>query len=213
MLRNVISLTESNSPIMSRYVSYFMFSLALKAFVMFVTFLLIQSSLYVVLARGKVPQNSVHWDLFKTQNKKTQTPYCVLHTLRCMDQSSASLIFPEISCHLPKISWNIDLCSEKIISEIKPLLEIAILTFYCLVTKRFLHVRIIKFAGSLHCTKSARIRSLLWSEFSCIRAEYGEIWSISPYSLRMRENAYQNNSKYGHFSRSACQEKLFYIQL
>ena len=25
--------------------------------------------------------------------------------------------------------------------------------------------------------------------FSCIRTEYGEIWSISPYSVRIRENA------------------------
>ena len=28
--------------------------------------------------------------------------------------------------------------------------------------------------------------------------------SISPYSVRMLENADQNNSEYGHFSRSAC---------
>ena len=40
---------------------------------------------------------------------------------------------------------------------------------------------------------------LFWSVFSHIRAEYGEIRSISPYSVRMRENADQNNSKYGHF--------------
>ena len=35
-----------------------------------------------------------------------------------------------------------------------------------------------------------------------IRTEYGEIPSISPYSVQMRENADQNNSEYGHFSRS-----------
>ena len=34
------------------------------------------------------------------------------------------------------------------------------------------------------------------------RTEYGEIWSISLYSVRMRENADQNNSECGHFSRS-----------
>ena len=39
----------------------------------------------------------------------------------------------------------------------------------------------------LHCLKSVRIRS-----FS------------GPYSVRMRENADQKNSKYGHFSRSAA---------
>ena len=44
---------------------------------------------------------------------------------------------------------------------------------------------------------------LFWSAFSRIRTEYGEIRSISPYSVRMRENTDQNNSEYGHFSRSA----------
>ena len=34
---------------------------------------------------------------------------------------------------------------------------------------------------------------------SHIRTEYGEIRSISPYSVRMRENADQNNSKYRNF--------------
>ena len=43
---------------------------------------------------------------------------------------------------------------------------------------------------------------LFWSVFSHIRTEYGEIRSISPYSVRMRENVDQNNSEYGHFSRS-----------
>ena len=41
-----------------------------------------------------------------------------------------------------------------------------------------------------------------WSVFSPIRTEYGEILHISPYSVRMRENTDQKNSKYGHFSRS-----------
>ena len=40
-----------------------------------------------------------------------------------------------------------------------------------------------------------------WSVFSLIRTEYGEIRSIFPYSVRMRENTDQKNSKYGHFSR------------
>ena len=43
---------------------------------------------------------------------------------------------------------------------------------------------------------------LFWSVFSRIRTEHGEIRSISPYLIRMRENADQNNSKYGHFLRS-----------
>ena len=44
---------------------------------------------------------------------------------------------------------------------------------------------------------------VFWSVFSRIRIEYGEIRSISPYSVRMRENTDQENSEYGHFLRSA----------
>ena len=38
---------------------------------------------------------------------------------------------------------------------------------------------------------------------SRILTEYGEIRSLSPYSVWMRENTDQNNSEYDHFSRSA----------
>ena len=38
------------------------------------------------------------------------------------------------------------------------------------------------------------------SVFSRIRTECGEMRSISPYSVRMRENTDQKNSEYGHFS-------------
>ena len=44
-----------------------------KAFVMFVTFLLFQCNLHVVLAHGKGPKNSVHRGLFKTKNPKQNT--------------------------------------------------------------------------------------------------------------------------------------------
>ena len=44
---------------------------------------------------------------------------------------------------------------------------------------------------------------LFWSTFSRIRTECGEMWSISADSVRMREKVDQNNSEYGHFSRSA----------
>ena len=47
-----------------------MFSHTFKTFVMLVTFLPFQSNLYVVLASGKDPKNSVHRDLFKAQNPK-----------------------------------------------------------------------------------------------------------------------------------------------
>ena len=40
-----------------------------------------------------------------------------------------------------------------------------------------------------------------WSAFSRIRTEYVDIRSISPYSVRMRENTDQKNSEEGHFSR------------
>ena len=43
--------------------------------------------------------------------------------------------------------------------------------------------------------KKCLYSELSWSVFSCIRTEYGEI-------SRMRENADQINSEYGHFSRS-----------
>ena len=43
---------------------------------------------------------------------------------------------------------------------------------------------------------------LLWSAFSRIWTECGEILRISPYSVRMRENADQNNSEYEHFFHS-----------
>ena len=45
--------------------------------------------------------------------------------------------------------------------------------------------------GMLHCVKCVQIRSLFWSVFSRIRTEYGEIFRISPYSVRMWENTDQ----------------------
>ena len=38
-----------------------------------------------------------------------------------------------------------------------------------------------------------------WSAFSRIRIEYGGTLRISSYSVQMRENTDQNNSKYRHF--------------
>ena len=42
----------------------------------------------------------------------------------------------------------------------------------------------------------------LWSVFSHIQTEYGEIQSISPYSVQMREDTDKKSSKYSPFSRS-----------
>ena len=65
-----------------------------------------------------------------------------------------------------------------------------------------------------HCVKSVRIPSFSglyfsalglnierYGVFSRIRTDYGEIWSIFSYSVRMRENTDQKNFEYGHFSR------------
>ena len=42
----------------------------------------------------------------------------------------------------------------------------------------------------------------LWFAFSLIWTKYADIRSISPYSLRMRENADQKSLEYEHFSRN-----------
>ena len=51
-----------------------------------------------------------------------------------------------------------------------------------------------------HCVKSVSIRSYSRPYFPAFQLNTG---SISPYSVRMRENTDQNNSEYWHFSRSA----------
>ena len=50
---------------------------------------------------------------------------------------------------------------------------------------------------SLH--ENSPYLELFWSAFSHICFEYGEIRSISPYLVWMRENMDQKNSEYGHF--------------
>ena len=50
----------------------------------------------------------------------------------------------------------------------------------------FLFLSILK-----HCVKSVQIRSLFWSVFPCIRTEYEDLRSKSPYSVQMRENTDQ----------------------
>ena len=42
--------------------------------------------------------------------------------------------------------------------------------------------------------KKCQQSELFWSVFSRIMTKYGEIRNISPYSVRMRENADENNS-------------------
>ena len=60
-----------------------------------------------------------------------------------------------------------------------------------------------------HFLKSVQMGSFFWSVFSRFRTEYGEIQSISSYSVRMRENTDQKNSVFGHYSRS----EIYFIVL
>ena len=72
-----------------------------------------------------------------------------------------------------------------------------------------------KFLSSLHfyvgyngVHEKCPYSELFWSAFFRIRTEYGEIRTISPYSVQMRKNADQNNSEYGHFLRSDRVEEV-----
>ena len=57
------------------------------------------------------------------------------------------------------------------------------------------------------CVKRVRIRSYSGTHFPTFGLNMEQ--SISPYSVRMRENADQNYSEYGHFSCSFCTIKPF----
>ena len=46
----------------------------------------------------------------------------------------------------------------------------------------------------IHHVKSIQIRSFFWSVFHLIWTEYGNIRSISPYSVQIRENTYQKKT-------------------
>ena len=67
----------------------------------------------------------------------------------------------------------------------------------------------------LHYVKKAHIRNYSGTHFPAFGLnterycpEYGKVRSISPYLVRMRKNADQNNSEYGHFSRSVVKWNL-----
>ena len=50
--------------------------------------------------------------------------------------------------------------------------------------------------------KKCPYSELFWSAFFHSRTEYGEMLRIFPNSVRMLESTDQNNSEYGHFSRT-----------
>ena len=58
---------------------------------------------------------------------------------------------------------------------------------------------------NFHCVKNVQIRSFFWSVFSRIRTEYGEIQSISPYSVWMRENTDQKKHRIRTLSTQSLQ--------
>ena len=61
------------------------------------------------------------------------------------------------------------------------------------------------FLGTLNIKNSLREKcpylGFFWFVFSRIRTEYVSL-RVSPYSVQMREDTDQKNSKYGHFLRS-----------
>ena len=84
--------------------------------------------------------------------------------------------------------------------------------FYLLPTESFLVARTIYntmlfsiftilYNSTIILRKKCPYSELFWFAFSRIWTEFARILRISPYSVRMRENADQNNSKYGYFSR------------
>ena len=50
------------------------------------------------------------------------------------------------------------------------------------------HLILVTFDTNTDCGKSVQIQTFFWSVFSRIRTEYGEMRSISPYSVQMPEN-------------------------
>ena len=69
---------------------------------------------------------------------------------------------------------------------------------------------ILQFFQWITVHKKCPSSELFWSVFSRIWTEYGQILHISTYLFRMRENADQNNSEFGHFSRSV---RILYLRL
>ena len=71
-------------------------------------------------------------------------------------------------------------------------------------TKHFLNFVILRTTLHEKCPHS----QLFSFVFSRIQTEHGEIRSIFPYSVQMRENTDQNNSEYEHFLHSAIETRF-----
>ena len=57
------------------------------------------------------------------------------------------------------------------------------------------------FLNAIQCVKNVHIRNYSGLHFPAFRLNT-ERYGVSPYSVRMRENANQNKYEYGHFLRS-----------
>ena len=68
--------------------------------------------------------------------------------------------------------------------------------FYVFLFRLVDTLELLKNAGIIHCVKSVRIRSFSGPHFPAFGL------NTERYSVHMRENTYQKNSEYGHFSRS-----------
>ena len=59
------------------------------------------------------------------------------------------------------------------------------------VSEKVINKKIYLLYKIVHCVKSVHIWIFLWSVFSCIRTENGDLWNKSPDSVRIQENADQ----------------------
>ena len=114
--------------------------------------------------------------------------------------------------------WNLLIDQDKSINSYKATNSRILLMIICFRLVRYNKVFNLKITWRNHCSlfltyeapllKQCLYEELFWSPFSHIWTEYGEIRSISPYSVRMRENGDQDNSSYEHFLSSALQKRI-----
>ena len=72
-------------------------------------------------------------------------------------------------------------------------------------------IKCTKIGNNDHCVKCVRIRSYSGPQFPAFGLN-SERYGVSLlYSVQMRENADQNNSEYGHFSRSGLYAIVFVV--
>ena len=100
------------------------------------------------------------------------------------------------------MTWSKKTWQNNVLKHVRPMLH-QFPNCYCPLTGFYYH--------SLR--KKCPYSEFFWRVFSRIRNEYGEITSISPYSVQMRENTDQKNSEYGHFSHSEYDTGLMWVDI